>query len=369
MTAHASTIRPRDPDAMWRDMGPDYLRLVPGALRGATHDSEYTHLCERHIAQRGGRRHALLCHSGTAALQIALLALGIGTGDEVICPNYGYVASANQARVMGARPRFVDVDAHGHMRVDHIEPLINPRTRAIIVVGLCGDSPDLARIQEIARQHGIRMINDAAQSYFGEQASRTVDQYGDVTCYSFGINKLAHTFCTYGAVATDDPELAHRMRLMRTNGKAGRDHDVMHLGVNSKPHEDKALQVSLALDRVDTWLARRREIADRYDRELDALGITHRQVAADCVPTRTMYPVFFRDRDRAHDLMLADGVQCEKHYRDNFTRTEALSDGPQEPTPGTEALIRSSLSIPLHVYLTDDEVSRVIEVVHRHRDA
>jgi dTDP-4-amino-4,6-dideoxygalactose transaminase len=82
-----------------------------------------------------------------------------------------------------------------------------------------------------------------------------------------------------------------------------------------------------------------------------------------------MYPVFFQDRDRAHDLMLADGVQCEKHYRDNFTRTEALSDEPQEPTPGTEALIRSSLSIPLQVYLTNDEVSRVIEVVHRHRDA
>ena len=125
----------------------------------------------------------------------------------------------------------------------------------------------------------------------------------------------------------------------------------------------------LALQRVDSWLARRRQIADRYDREFDSLGIAHRRVATDCVPTRTMYPVFFQDRDRAHDLMLADGVQCEKHYRDNFTRTESLSDAHNDSMPGTESLIKSSLSIPLHVYLTNDEVSRVIEVVHRHRDA
>jgi len=365
------TSRPiltRDTDALWRDMGADYLRLVPEALQGRAFDDRYTQLCESEMRRRSGRRHAFMCHSGSAALQLAMLALDVGPGREVICPNYGYVASVNQVNVVGATPRFVEVDRHGHIDVDQVEREIHTNTRAIVAVGLYGDNPDLDRLTQIAHQHGVALINDAAQSNFGRFRGRTQDQYGDVVCYSFGNNKLASTFVTYGCIATDDDDLAERIRLTRTHGKRGRDHDIKWVGINSQPHEDKCLQAWLALERVDGWIARRQEIGRRYDSAFEAAGVAHRRVAPDCESVRSKYAVFFQDRDRAHDLLLAEGIHTEKHYRDNFGKG-VLAHHRLEHTPNTDHYTRSSLSIPMQAYLTDEEVDRVIRSVIRHSDA
>lgn len=355
----------RDTHAMWQDMGADYLRQVPAALQGRAFDDHYTRLCEQEIRQRSGRRHAFMCHSGSAALQLAMLVLDVGPGREVICPNYGYVASVNQINVVGATPRFVEVDRYGHITVDQVEREIRPTTRAIVAVGLYGDNPDLPRLQQIADDHGLALINDAAQSNFGLYRGHTQDQYGTVTCYSFGNNKLASTFVTYGCIATDDDHLAERIRLTRTHGKAGRDHDIEWVGINSQPHEDKCLQAWLALERVDGWIARRQEIGRRYDEAFEAAGVEYRRVAPNCDSVRSKYAVFFRDRDRAHDLLLADGIHTEKHYRDNFGKG-VLAHHRLTHTPNTDHYNRSSLSIPMQAYLTDDEVDRAIRSVIRH---
>lgn len=366
MTDQAPVLT-RDNDLLWRDMGAEYMRLVPGALQGRAFDGEYTRLCEQEIRLRTGRRHAFMCHSGSAALQLAMLALDVGPGTEVICPNYGYVASVNQVSVVGATPRFVEVDRWGHIDADLVEREIRPETKAIVVAGLYGDNPDLARLAQIAKRHGIRLINDAAQSNFGEHAGGRQDQYGDVVCYSFGNNKLCSTFITYGCIATDDATLADRLRLMRTHGKAGRDHPIAHVGINSQPHEDKCLQVWLALQRVDGWIQRRQEIGRRYDTAFSAAGVDYRSVAPNNTSVRSKYAVFFRDRDRAHDLLLAEGIHTEKHYRDNFGQG-VLAVHPLEHTPNTTHYNRHSLSIPMQAYLTDSQVERVIGAVIQQSD-
>lgn len=355
-------VKPINGDRLYDLVQEEYLGLLPNTLKNKTFDDEYTAKCENLIKQKTGRKHAFMCHSGTSALTIAMLAGHIGPGDEVICPNYGYVASVNQIGVVGAVPKFIEVDSYGHIDVAQIESNITQKTKAIVVVGLYGDNPDMIAISNIAKKHNLYLINDAAQSYFSYYDNKMCDTFGDVAVYSFGRNKVCCTFVTCGCIVTDSDELAYKIKRMRTNGKTGRDSDIEYLGINSQPHEDKCLQVWLSLQHVDTWISRRNEIADIYDNEFASAQVSFRSLPPKNQSVRQKYAVFFKNRDHAHDLLLAQGVECQKHYRDNFG-TGVLAPQKIIDHKNTSFYNNSSLSIPMHSFLTDNEVEYVIQKV------
>ena len=348
-------IKPINGDRLYDLVHEEYLDLLPNTLQGKTFDEEYTHKCESLIKKKTGRKYAFMCHSGTAGLTISMLAGNIGPGDEVICPNYGYVASVNQIGVVGAIPRYIDVDIHGHINVEKIEAHINKDTKAIVVVGLYGDNPDLVKITEIAKKHKLYLINDAAQSYFSYYDDKMCDTFGDVAVYSFG------------RIVTDSDDIAYKIKRMRTNGKTGRDSDIEYLGINSQPHEDKCLQVWLSLQHVDSWIKRRNIIGSIYDDAFTKEEVAYRKVPPKNLSVRQKYAVFFKDRDKAYDQLLDDGVECQKHYRDNFG-TGALAKNKITQHANTTFYNNSSLSIPMHSFLKDSEVEKVISTVKKYKN-
>ena len=360
-------IKPVNGDRLYDLIEEEYLDLLPTTLRGKTFDDQYTAKCETLIKKKTGRKHAFMCHSGTAGLTLAMLAGDIGPGDEVICPNYGYVASVNQIGVVGAVPRYIDVDLHGHINVDLIEKHINKKTKGIVVVGLYGDNPDLEKITAIAKKHKLYLINDAAQSYFSYYNGKMCDTFGDVAVYSFGRNKVCCTFVTCGCIVTDSDTLAYKIKRMRTNGKTGRDSDIEYLGINSQPHEDKCLQVWLSLQQVDKWIERRHVIGKIYDYEFTKAEVNFRRVPRKNLSVRQKYAVFFKDRDTAYKKMMRNGVECQKHYRDNFG-TGVLAKNKIKNHHNTTFYNNSSLSIPMHSFLYDSEVEKVVSIVKKFKN-
>jgi len=355
-------IKPIAGDRLYDLLQEEYLDLLPSTLQGKTFNGEYTKKCEELIKSKSGRKHAFMVHSGTSALTIAMLTGSIGPGDEVICPNYSYVASVNQIGLVGGIPVFVDVDKYGHIDVDKIEQNINERTKAIVVVGLYGDNPNMERIDIIAKKYNLFVINDAAQSYFSFFKNKMCDTFGDVAAYSFGRNKVCSTFVTSGCITTDSDEIAYKIERMRTNGKTERDADIEFLGINSQPHEDKCLQVWLSLQHVDNWIKRRIQIGEIYDKEFSNAGINFRPLPPDNIPVRQKYAVFFKDREKACDALLDVGIETQKHYRDNFGQG-VLSKTKIQDDKNTRFYNSHSLSIPMHSFLTDLEVEYVIEKI------
>lgn len=331
-------------------------------------DGYYTKECEKIISQMTGRKHVFLAPSGTLALTVCMLALGIGPGDEVICPNYSYVGSVNQVKVVGANCQFVDVDHYGHIDVSKVQEKVTPKTKAIIVVGLYGDNPDLKRLSNIAKQNNVFLINDAAQSSLALYDNQVCDQFGDLSIMSFGGNKVLSTFATYGCVCTDSDDLAYKIRRIRVNGKLDRNHDIEYIGINAQAHEDKAVQVYMALQHAKKWIKRRRHIADYYDDRFAEHSISYRRVPDKNISVRQKYVVFFNNKDKAFDQLLDNGIESQKHYRDNFSKSP-LSHDTNTEFPWTEYYNRSSLSIPNHAYLTDNEVEKIIEGVIKTKDA
>lgn len=363
-----NSVKPYNTERLYDLWKEEYFDLLDHVLKQKTFDGEYTVKCQEEIKKRTGRKHCWLTPSGTTALMVATLSGFVGPGDEVIVPNYGYVASINQMKAAGANLKFVDVDKNGHIDVNQIENQLTPSTKAIVCVGLYGDSPDMDRIEKIAKDNKLYFINDAAQCSMSKYKDRVVDSYGDSSIMSFGANKHMSTFGTYGAIVADDDDLAYTITRVRLNGKTGRDKLVEFVGMNAQSHEDKAVQVWLALKYTDQWQKRRHEIADYYDERFSKADVNYRKVAPNCTSVRQKYPVFFKSKYNAHDKLLEEGIETQKHYIDSFGNS-IFNHQKQinHSYPGTEFHNQCSLSIPMHAFLTDNEVERVVDAVIKHK--
>jgi|TARA_B110000858_G_scaffold33304_1_gene37055 dTDP-4-amino-4,6-dideoxygalactose transaminase len=363
-----NSVKPYNTERLYKLWKEEYFELLDHVLQRKTFDGEYTVKTQDEIKRRTGRKYCWLTPSGTSALMVATLSGSIGPGDEVIVPNYGYVASVNQMKAAGATLKFVEVDDYGHIDVDRIEEQITDKSKALVVVGLYGDAPNMQRIEQIAKDNNLYVINDAAQCAMSKYKDRVVDSYGDTSIMSFGANKHMSTFATYGAIVTDNDELAYRIERVRLNGKTGRDKTVEFVGMNAQSHEDKAVQCWLALKYFDQWQTRRHEIADYYDSRFTEAGVNYRKVAPNCSSVRQKYPVYFNSKYNAHDKMLEEGVETQTHYIDNFA-TGIFNDQKNinQRYPKTEFHNQCSLSIPMQAFLTDTEVERVADAVIKHK--
>ncbi|HLJ80564.1 MAG TPA: DegT/DnrJ/EryC1/StrS family aminotransferase [Ktedonobacterales bacterium] len=337
---------------------------------------------ERLIAARLGVKHAVATSNCTTSLHVALICRDIGPGDEVICPSFTFIATANSVLYVGATPVFVDIDPRTY-NIDptKIEAAITPRTKAIIPVDQIGLAADLDAVHEIARRHGLHVIEDAAPALGATYKGRPVGAISPVTCFSFHPRKSITTG-EGGIITTNDDDVAARARVIRSHGASISDlarHNAStvtieayeELGYNYRMTDIQAAIGIEQLKKFDDILARRRQLADRYNALLPEIpGVSIPYVPDDADHTYQSYcvrldPERTAARNDVMERMLALGVATRRGIMAIHEEPYYVSRFGRVSLPVTEAATRDTLLLPLFASMTDAEQDRVIEALHR----
>jgi dTDP-4-amino-4,6-dideoxygalactose transaminase len=313
-----------------------------------------------------GVGHAVGVGNGTEALYLALVALGIGPGDEVITVANAAVYEPLTILQAGARPVFVDVDEQSHtMEPELLEAAITARTKAIMPVHLYGRMADMPAIMDVARRHGLPVIEDAAQAHGAALAGQKAGGIGACGCFSFYPSKNLGALGDGGAIVTDDAELAAKLRRLREYGWKERYYTTDPNGINSRLDELQAALLHVKLGYLDEWNARRRAIARRYNELLAGTGLG----LPDLLDERYighLYVVRAPDRDRLQARLRERGVGTAVHYPLPAHLQPVYADlalAAPGSLPVTERLAGEVLSLPIYPELTDAEVDAVAAAV------
>jgi dTDP-4-amino-4,6-dideoxygalactose transaminase len=321
---------------------------------------------EQEFATYCGVRYAIGVGSGTEALHLALRAVGVGPGDEVITVANAGVPGVVAIEAAGGRPVFVDVyPATMNLDPARLSAAISPRSRAILPVHLYGRPADMDPIMEIARRHDLAVVEDCAQAHGASYRGRKVGSLGHVACFSFYPTKNLGAYGDGGAVVTDDPALADRLRLLRQYGWREQYRSEVR-GVNSRLDELQAAILRVKLRHLDAWNARRRALATRYRELLAGSDLVLPAELPDGVQVYHLFVVQTPQRDELRDHLRRAGIGTGIHYPIPAHLQAAYRDLGGQPgqLPVTERLAREVLSLPLFPELTDAEVEQVVEAIH-----
>jgi dTDP-4-amino-4,6-dideoxygalactose transaminase len=301
--------------------------------------------------------------NGLDALTLALRALGVGPGDEVLVPSHTYIATWLAVSAVGATPVPVEPDpATFTITAEAVAPRIGPATRAILPVHLYGRPAALAPMIELARDHDLLVVEDAAQAHGARVGGRRIGAHGDAVCWSFYPSKNLGAFGDGGAVTADDPEVAARVRRLANYGSDEKHHHPEQ-GVNSRLDELQAAVLRVKLRYLDEWNARRRAVADRYAAGLGGLEAIVLPSPGDSgiEPVWHLYVVRTPDRDGLAAALRGAGIETGLHYPVAITRQPPYAGGP--PVPVAERLAAEVLSLPIGPHLDPDGADRVVEAV------
>lgn len=324
---------------------------------------------EREFAEFIGVRHGVGVGNGTDALTLALKALDLRPGDEVVTATNSFIATAEAIVLAGGRPVLVDVDPVTYcLDAQQVAMAVTSRTRAIVPVHLYGRPADLDPIIELAQRHRIPLVEDAAQAHGATWHGRRVGGIGLIGCFSFYPTKNLGAFGDAGIVVTDDDQIAERVRLLRDHGGLVADEHRL-VGHNSRLDSLQAAVLSAQLGHLDSWNELRRRHAARYTERLSGIG--DGTVIAPPAPCAEHVHHLFVTRvpDGRRDAMLAAlrdaGIGAARHYPLPIHQTPAfafLDHGPGS-FPTAERLATEILSLPMFPHLTDDEIEYVCDVV------
>ena len=306
---------------------------------------------------------AVAVSSGTAALLLALMALEIGPGDEVITTPFTFAATANTILFLGARPVFADIQPSTlNLDPEEVERRITPRTRAIVLVHLYGNPCDMGIFTELATRHGLALIEDAAHAPGALYQGRPVGSFG-IGCFSFYATKNITTG-EGGMITTQDSHLARRLRMLRDHGQSAKYvHEI--LGLNFRMTELQAVLGIGQLQHIDAWNDRRRTIAAFYDQHLR--GARPVAITPNSTPVYHLYTVRLSPglRDAVRERLKEAGIETGIHYPTPVYRQPLYQRlGYNDSLPVAEAAAREVLSIPIHPALRDDEVRYVVEALN-----
>ena len=315
---------------------------------------------EQRLAAYVGAKHCISCANGTDALQIALMALGVGPGDEVIMPGFTYIATAETAAILHAKPVYVDVDPRTYL-IDPacLEAAITPRTKAIVPVSLYGQCADFDAINAIAERHGIPVIEDAAQSFGATYKGRRSCHLSTIACTSFFPSKPLGCYGDGGAMFTDDDALAVVMRQIARHGQDRRYHHV-RIGMNSRLDTLQAAILLPKLAILDEEIRQRQQVAADYGRRLAEAGIEPPFVEAHNVSVYAQYTIRVEDREALSERLKEAGVPTAVHYPLPLNRQPAVED-PQARLPVGDRAAREVLSLPMHPYLSDAQIAQIVD--------
>lgn len=304
-------------------------------------------------------------NSGTSALHLAMLALGIGPGDEVILPANTFIATAWGVSYCGATPVFVDCDAYWNIDSAAVEEAITSRTKAIAGVHLYGQPCRISELKDIAERHGIFFIEDAAQAHGALYQGKRVGGFGEIAAFSFYPGKNLGAYGEGGGVTSNRPELIQHINRLRNHGSEKRYyHD--ELGFNMRMDGLQAVVLRAKLKYLDTWNTRRREIADRYIQGIQSNRVSLPQVLSGVEPVWHLFVVTADDRHALAEHLEKRSVQTAMHYPVPCHLQKAYESlgYAQGQFPRSEFLAKHCLSLPMYAELTDTEVDRVIEAVN-----
>jgi perosamine synthetase len=349
-------IRPEDVDAV-------AAVLRTGNLRQGPITAEF----ERAFAERVGASHAIAVSSGTAALHLAYMAL-FNPGDEVIVPSFTFVATASMLVAVGAIPVFADVDPRTfNVSLQDVERRITPRTKGIAGVHLFGNACDIDGLAAIAARRRLMLVWDAAQAFGTEYRGREVGSYPAATCYSFYPTKNITTG-EGGMVVTDDASIAETLRLSRSQGAAGK-YVHTRLGFNYRMTDMEAALGLRQLDRLDEYLARRRENASILTAGLAGVpGILAPEPAPHATHTYNQYSILVgydgaaTSRDDMASELAARGIQTAVHYPRPLHR-QPMFDGERAGLEVSERLSQHILALPVHPGVTPGQSERVAATI------
>jgi dTDP-4-amino-4,6-dideoxygalactose transaminase len=320
---------------------------------------------EEEFAAYCNARHGVGVNTGTSALHLALLAAGIGPGDEVITVPFTFVATVSAICYTGATPVFVDIDPQTFtMDTSAIEAAITERTKAILPVHLYGQPAEMDVILEIARRRGLVVIEDAAQAHGAEYKGRRVGALGDLGCFSFYPGKNLGAYGEGGMVVTNDPEYARKIRMLRDWGAEKKYQHVLK-GYNFRLEGLQGAVLRVKLRHLETWTEARRAVARNYDRLLADSGVPTPQMLADVRHVFHIYAIRTARRQACHEALLAQGIQTGIHYPIPVHLLPAFTDLGYRAGqfPHAEQAAREVLSLPMFAELTMDQCEEVVRAV------
>lgn len=349
-------------------------RVLDVMRSGAFINGPAVHDFQAHLESYLGLKHVIPCANGTDALQIALMALDLQPGDEVIVPAFTYVATAEVIALLRLRPVMVDVDPHTfNVTADLIEAAITPKTKAIVPVHLFGQSCDMAPIMEVARRHDLFVVEDNAQAIGARYTQpdgivTATGGLGHIGCTSFYPSKNLGAFGDGGAITTNDDELAAKLRMVANHGQSRRYyHD--RVGVNSRLDAMQAAILDVKLQHLDTYNQNRRAAADYYDEalaDISAITTPHRHPNS----THVFHQYTLRVADGRREALQAHlqerGIPSMIYYPVPLYEQEAFrgtSANLVDFLPVTDQLCREVVSLPMHSELNEDLLAYIAEGV------
>jgi dTDP-4-amino-4,6-dideoxygalactose transaminase len=329
---------------------------------------------EAEVASYSGCAHGIGVSSGTDALLVSLMAIGIKPGDEVIVPSYSFFATAACVVRLGARPVFIDSDpATYNLDVDKLEALITKRTRAVIPVHLYGQMAEMDQLMEVARRHNLYLIEDAAQAVGAEYRGRRAGSIGDLGCFSFFPSKNLGGFGDAGMVTTNDAEVAERARLLRNHGDRPKYYHKV-VGANFRLDAIQAAVLRVKLKYLDQWIGARQERAATYRELFASAGLLSEgeregvRVPVEAASRRHTYNYFViaaPRRDQLREFLTARRIGTEIYYPVPLHLQECFAELGYKAgaLPVSERMAGETLALPIYPELSRAQQERVVEAI------
>jgi len=321
---------------------------------------------EKETAEYLGVKHAIACASGTDALHLALLAEGIGPGDEVITSAFTFIATAEAIKYVGAIPVFVDIDAKTfNITAANIEKAITSKTKAVLPVHLFGQPADMPAIKALCDLHGLKLIEDCAQSFGAAINSKQTGSFGDTAGFSFFPSKNLGCFGDGGLVTTNSDQAAAKIKQYRNHGSDVRYyHDV--IGYNSRLDELQAVVLRAKLKRIDQYNAARRHAAHLYSQLLADLPLTTPYEDNIGVHVYHQYTLLSDRRDEIMAALQASQIACAVYYPVPLHKQNVFkADYADISLPVTEQVAAQCLSLPICSSLSDDSIHKIVGVIRQ----
>jgi dTDP-4-amino-4,6-dideoxygalactose transaminase len=321
---------------------------------------------EKELAAYFNMKHAMGCNSGTDALWLAFMSLGIGPGDEVVTVANTFFATAEAIWIAGAKPVFVDIEPDTcNIDPNLIEAAITDRTKAIVPVHLYGQPANMTAIAEIARRHNLLVIEDCAQAIGSAGDTFAVGELSDAVCLSFIAQKNLGTFGDSGGIITNRDDIVDRILALRNHGSTKRSYHSM--GYNSRLDDLHAAILSVKLKRIDHWNDRRREIAAMYDEGLKDTGLKLPHEKPGYRHVYHLYVIETEQRDEMLRYLNDAGIDAKTHYPIAIHQQEGYPWGmPADlnvSLPLTERSAARVISLPMYPELTQEEIDYVVHIV------
>ncbi|MDT7879799.1 MAG: DegT/DnrJ/EryC1/StrS family aminotransferase [Candidatus Hydrothermia bacterium] len=321
---------------------------------------------EKNFANYLNIKHVVALNNGTSALHLALRSLNIGENDEVIIPSWTFIATAWAVSYVGAKIVFADVDEETwQIDPEDVKRKITKRTKAIIGVHIYGQPFNINEILKIANEYNLYLIEDTAQAHGAEYYNKKVGTFGIVNAFSFYPSKNLGSYGEAGAVATNNDEIADRIKILRNQGQKVR-YEHIEIGYNMRMEGFQGAVLNVKLKYLDKWNERRREIAKRYLNEINNPKIKFQKVVEGGKGVYHLFVIKVKDREKFINHLEKFGVGYSFHYPKpvHLQKAYEFLNYKEGSLPITEELSRTTISIPLFPEMTDEEVNYVINVIN-----